>query len=749
MKYCHVTILDIVSDELDRQFTYKITPHLESRVTRGSLVKVPFGKRNVNAVVNEVTGTTSLSKDKIKNVNQVLSDQPLPEDIMELAQWMSSYYLCSLSKAYNIMVPQGLKSGVNRIYKKYVSIADITEARKLLDSAKAPKQRKVLERLLSNSPLALDQLLDELKITKSPVESLYGKGIINIQSSRSYREPIDFKQIEEYKPKEPTQAQKTVLKLIKNQGRGSCDNTSPKKPKPFLLFGVTGSGKTEIYLQLIESYLQQGLQTIVLIPEISLTPQTIERFVGRFGNQVAVTHSKLSHGERLDQWEKMLWGKANIVVGPRSAVFAPFSNLGLIIIDEEQEGSYKQEELPRYHAREVAERRCQFKDGQLLLGTATPSLESIHRVKSDDYNLAELPERVGDVELPDISVIDMKEEFQKGNKSVFSRELILKLKEVTDKGEQTILFLNRRGYSTFLLCRECGYTVTCPRCEVTLTYHKSINQLLCHYCDYTEPLSKFCPDCNSDKIKEFGTGTQKIERELKKYLPDLKTIRMDVDTTRKKNSHQELLGKFKNKQANVLIGTQMIAKGLDFPDVSLVGIITADTALNLPDFRAGEKTFQLLTQVAGRAGRRDNNQRGQVVIQTYNPDHYSIEAVKNENVRKFTGEELALRKKLGYPPFKRMIRIMLRSPYEQAVSHQVEELSQKLQDMGYEVLGPTPCPIPKIKDEFRWHLMLRLDLNNQEIIDEQLRDYLLTTKNNLSQQGKIRMAIDVDPLNLL
>ncbi len=744
MPYCGVVILDIVSEELDKLFTYRINQHWENNIQIGSIVTVPFGGRKVNAVVVAVYEETDVSDDKVKDVGNLLSDYPLPTDLLKLAYWMSDYYICSLSKALNVMIPQGIKMDINRIYRQFAFIKNFSQAKQILSQNRAPKQKQILNLLQEEGCLTIDELLNKIECTRSPINTLVEQGVLEIKKQRLYREPVDCTDIESYKAKLPTQEQKTVLKLIEDNSQ-QCED----KLTPIVLFGVTGSGKTEIYLQLINKYLNNDRDAIVLIPEISLTPQTIERFVGRFGSKVAVMHSKLSFGERMDQWEKILSGEAQVAVGPRSAVFAPFKNLGLIVIDEEQENSYKQEEIPRYHAKKVAEYRCYQNMAQLLMGSATPSMDSFYRVDRGDYELAKLSKRVGAKKLPEITVVNMKAEFQRGNRSIFSRELLKQLKQIADQGSQAILFLNRRGYSTFLLCRECGFTVNCPNCEVTLTYHKSIDQLLCHYCDYTEPVAEICPECHSDKIREFGAGTQRIAKELYKFLPELNTIRMDVDTTRRKNSHEQILTKFKNKEADILIGTQMIAKGLDFPEVDLVGVVSADTILNLPDFRAGEKTFQLLTQVAGRAGRGEETNTGQVVIQTYNPEHYSITAVENEQVQQFVSQELNLRKQLNYPPYTKMIRILLRGQDDKQLENIADNMATEIQNMEYHVLGPNTCPIPKIKGEYRWHVLISLRADPLESLHSQLQNYLITQKNILNQQGTIRMAIDIDPVNMM
>ncbi len=738
MAYCQVVILDIVSQDLDKAFTYYIPNHYNSKIQSGSLVRVPFGKRSTLGLVLNVIEQPDIDADLIKSVSKLNWEIPvITSDLMKLAAWMRDYYICPISKVFNTMLPKGLKLGAEPLKEEKVTLVSSLEEALEVIPKNAIKQQKMVELLEDRGTMMLPNLLRESASYRQSINSLQKKGLVEIHSKWMYRDPIQYEKYAEANPPEPTHEQQKVLDLIEGQ-------TKSERKKPVVVYGVTGSGKTEIYLRVIERYLKLGQDAIVLIPEISLTPQTIARFVSRFGELVAVLHSRLSVGERFDQWRKIINGDAKIVIGARSAVFAPFKNLGLIIIDEEHEYSYKQEVSPRYHTREVAIKRGELVGGQVILGSATPSLESIYAVKGNHYLLGSLPERVTTQQLPGIHVVDMREELKRGNRSIFSRALVNEIKRTTDGHHQAILFLNRRGYATFLLCRECGHSISCPRCEVTLTYHKSLGRLLCHYCDYTEPYTKHCPHCESGKIREFGVGTERIETELKKIFPYLNTIRMDVDTTRRKGAHEKLLEQFMNGEADVLIGTQMIAKGLHLPQVALVGVITADTALNLPDFRAGEKTFQLLTQVSGRAGRGEAP--GKVVIQTYNPEHYSIKAVKSAETRGFYRQELTTRKELGYPPYTQLVRILLRSKKFDMIKNMAENMAQELMGLDLEILGPTPCPIPKIKDEHRWHLMIRL---SPEKAYQDWRSYLLSKLNKLVDDDEVRMAIDVDPVNVL
>ena len=456
------------------------------------------------------------------------------------------------------------------------------------------------------------------QLTQAPstITALIKRGVLSERREEVYRDPYGHKTFTPTNPLPLTMEQEEAIKPV-------LKTIDQDQHETFLLYGVTGSGKTEIYLQSIQEVLKKGKEAIVLVPEIALTPQMVDRFKGRFGNDVAVLHSALSTGEKYDEWRKVQRKEAKVVVGARSAIFAPFENLGIIIIDEEHETSYKQEELPRYHARDVAIHRARHHNCPVILGSATPSLESFARAKKDVYHLLTLSKRMNDRELPAVSIVDMREEMRSGNRTMFSRELFEKIEDRLAKKEQIILFLNRRGHSSFMMCRDCGYVMQCPHCDISLTYHRVSNEMKCHYCGHDTGVPEICPECSSNHIRYFGTGTQKVEEELLKLLPEARIVRMDVDTTGRKGAHEKLLDHFQSGKADILLGTQMIAKGLDFPNITLVGVLSADTMLHLPDFRSGEKTFQLLTQVSGRAGRHELS--GEVVIQTYTPEHYSIE----------------------------------------------------------------------------------------------------------------------------
>ncbi|HEX7058176.1 MAG TPA: primosomal protein N' [Bacilli bacterium] len=612
----------------------------------------------------------------------------------------------------------------------------------------AKRQRQVLEFVRDmTEPQLLGELVRQLGVGSASVKSLAEKGAIVLQEIAVYRDPYDNRQFMPTRPLPLTAEQQRAYAPIAARLRANSHEV-------FLLHGVTGSGKTEIYLQLIAECLRLGREAIVLVPEISLTPQMVERFKGRFGDDVAVMHSRLSDGERYDEWRKILHGKAHIAIGARSAVFAPFRHLGLIIIDEEHEASYKQEDNPKYDAREVAVIRGKYHGGVVLLGSATPSLESYSRAVGEqaDYRYLPLFSRVKGRPLPAVQIVDMRNELRDGNRSMFSRPLYRAIGERLRKREQTVLLLNRRGYATFILCRSCGYVANCPHCDISLTYHRPSHTVRCHMCGYAEREMAVCPSCGSEHIRYFGTGTQRVEEELTRLFPGIRVLRMDVDTTNTKGAHEKLLNRFRQHHADVLLGTQMVAKGLDFPLVTLVGVITADTILHLPDFRAAEKTFQLVTQVAGRAGR--HQLPGEVIVQTYNPDHYSIRFAQNHDYRAFAQNELALRKARDYPPFSRLILLTLTHENPQLIATAGEKLAAELklgwerqrrntaQAAAFAVYGPVAAPIPRIKDRYRFQCVIKYrgELPAQEIVAD-----ALAALSDIFEHNRILASVDVDP----
>lgn len=659
---------------------------------------------------------------------------------------------------------QSIKDKMGKKKLKAVDLAiGLAAARESLGSfpARSARQKEVLSFLIDMEPMLpmpMKDLLSVLQVTAGTVKALEDKGFIEISEIEVFRDPYQGRNFKPSSPLPLTAEQEAVYSRIV----GTVDE---QRHEVFLLHGVTGSGKTEIYLQCIQRVIDQGRQAVVLVPEIALTPQMVERFKGRFGSGVAVMHSRLSVGERYDEWRKIREGKASVAVGARSAVFAPFSDLGLIIMDEEHEGSYKQEENPKYHARDVAVRRAEQGGAAVILGSATPSLESYHasRAQSDIHFspvLLKMPSRALGNELPKVHVVDMRDELKEGNRSMFSRRLHAALETRLERGEQTVLLLNRRGFSTFVMCRSCGYVAGCPECDISLTYHSRSDNLRCHYCGHAEPSPKVCPECGSEHIRFFGTGTQRVEEELGKLFPGIRVIRMDVDTTTEKGSHEKLLNQFRDKKADVLLGTQMVAKGLDFPDVTLVGVITADSALNLPDFRAAEKTFQLLTQVAGRAGR--HQLPGEVVVQSYTPEHYSIVHASGHDYNSFVREELKHRRELHYPPYCRLILVtlsheqlplLLRLAENYALNLQGKARQlrwygslDKLSTDALDLLGPVASPLPRLKGRYRFQCIIKwrgaidaIGLSRQ--VAEELEDSVRDTG--------LQISIDVDPQMLM
>jgi primosomal protein N' (replication factor Y) len=574
----------------------------------------------------------------------------------------------------------------------------------------ANKQAALLEYLAQQSePVSLAEARKGVNCDKAVADALVKKGLVSIRQVEVRREPISYQGITPSQPLTPTAAQRSALEAIKS-------SLAEGKAQKFLLHGVTGSGKTEVYLQALAEVLRRGKKGIVLVPEIALTPQTIERFAARFPHKVAVLHSKLSLGEQFDEWQRIRDGEFDVVIGPRSAIFAPQPDLGLIVIDEEQEWTYKQsDKSPRYHARDVAIKLAELTGAVVILGSATPDVESFYHAQQGDYQLLKLPERVTPRDgsaLPEVELVDLREELKAGNRSLFSRSLSQAISQAVSNREQVILFLNRRGGASFIQCRSCGFVLRCRRCDVPLTYHPTEDTLVCHQCNYRMPVPEICPQCLSRRIKFLGLGTQKLEQEVRQGFPRTRLLRWDSDATRGKHSHDEILGKFRRHQADILIGTQMIAKGLDLPMVTLVGVVSADVALNLPDFRAGERTFQLLSQVAGRAGRGELG--GRVIIQTYSPEHYAIQAASRHDYGSFYEREIDYRRQLRNPPFTRLACLVFSHTNDAQCQRQAESMKRMLAGeidsqgiAGMELIGPAPAFIHRLRGRFRWQLILR------------------------------------------
>ena len=621
-------------------------------------------------------------------------------------------------------------------------VVEIKEQIPQLEANRALKQAEVLRILqgCDSETVTTVDLTKRANTSLKTLQSLEAKGLIRIDSVQIVRNPLSLDPVAPTQPLTLNPDQQAALQAI----QGAIDSGRRER---FLLHGVTGSGKTEVYMQAMASVLDRSKRVIVLVPEISLTPQTVSRFVGRFGGRVAVLHSNLSDGERYDQWQQIKDGAADIVVGPRSAIFAPFPNLGLIVIDEEHETSYKQDAaLPFYHARDVAVKRSALVDCPLILGSATPSLESFYHAQRGEYTLLQLPSRVSNIEMPPVEVVDMRLELQRGNRTIFSTTLRSAIEERLSKGQQVILFLNRRGYATHVFCRTCGYVERCDNCSISLTFHFSTKRMGCHHCGYERPTPQVCPQCGSGYIRYFRLGTEQVEQEVIKAFPEARVRRMDADSTTRKNAHQKILDVFKSGEIDILVGTQMIAKGLDFPNVTLVGVISADTALNLPDFRAGERAFNLLTQVAGRSGRSEAG--GNVIIQTYMPEHYSIQAAQGHDYLRFYREEISHREALLYPPLSHAATILLRGEVEAEVIQTANHLLDQLEICkgecfpSVEIRGPVPAPLAKIRNKFRWYFLLR----SEDV--EELRQ-LIRCAFDATTPTNIDLIVDIDPISVL
>ncbi|MGG3451383.1 primosomal protein N' [Domibacillus aminovorans] len=792
-------IVDVAVMQTDRPFDYEIPERWQEVIQPGMRVIVPFGPRQVQGFVLEIKVDTEIRK--LKPIVEPMDIIPvLSEELMKLAHWLTIESLCFKISALHVMLPAAMKVKYSKLirltgekslppelaslFKGQTEIpweeasdagalADIRKEVKngtieVIYSVKSKGRKKTVRMvrcLLSEETLAetvgtmaknaVKQkeallafsgrrgnwlTLKETGMSSATAKSLLGKGWIEEKQEEMYRDPHSGRHFEPDKPLKLTESQQEAIEPILATINDGTTET-------FLLHGVTGSGKTEIYLQSISQVIEKGQEAIVLVPEISLTPQMTERFKRRFGNDVAVLHSGLSIGEKYDEWRKISRKEVKVVVGARSAVFAPFENIGLIIIDEEHETSYKQEENPRYHARDVAIWRAAYYDCPVILGSATPSLESFARAKKGVYTLLTLDNRVNDRPLPSVDIIDMREELREGNRSMFSRTLFDKIKDRLEKEEQTVLFLNKRGYSSFIMCRDCGYVAGCPHCDVSMTYHRHRHQLKCHYCGYEEPAPNICPECGSEHIRHFGTGTQKVEEELLKLLPEVRIIRMDVDTTGTKGSHERLLRQFANKEADILLGTQMIAKGLDFPDITLVGVLSADTMLHLPDFRSSEKTFQLLTQVSGRAGR--HHLPGEVVVQTYTPEHYSIQLAAEQNYESFYQQEMTMRKMGGYPPFYYLALINVSHKEAIEASSAANKIVTKIKPSlspAAVILGPVASPIARINDRYRWQCLIKYKREPKltAVLKEVLEHYAKQGKSN-----ELLVSVDIHPYMLM
>jgi len=734
MAYAEVIVAQ-TNRKLDKPFTYAIPEHLRDKISIGTRVFVPFRNKEIEGVVIDFSDTADV--ENVKEIIDIREGVPFfTEKQLELARWMAKYYVCPLSVVLQSIMPSLDFTVQTREEKAVRAVPGLDRERVLQELNRAPKQRDVFQYIFEHSPVLLKDLNKLFKNPSTPIKLLAKKGYVEIFS---------FEKDERLVTKDP------AIKLTAEQEAASQkieEELHKKCYTPILLYGVTGSGKTEIYLRALEINRKNGRQAIVLLPEIALTDYMIEQFKARLGEKVLIWHSNITAKEKRIAWEKIRTGEASVIVGARSAIFAPFADLGLIIIDEEHETSYFQEQNPKYHAREVALKRGMLESATVILGSATPSLETAFRASKGEFLLVKLDQRVDARPLPKVKVVDLREELQKGNFSIFSDLLQDKIRDRLANREQVILFLNRRGYNHFFICRDCGYNVRCKRCDISLTYHAESQKLKCHYCGFQQDLPDICPQCGSKKIRGFGIGTERVEQECRKLFPDARVARLDTDVAQK-GQRKYVLEEFKNGKVDIIVGTQMIAKGFDFPDVTLVGVISADLSLSMPDFRARERTFQLLTQVAGRAGR--GARPGEVIIQTFWPENRTILTAQKQDYSEFYQYEILLRKELGYPPFAHLIRILTLGEKEEKVREGclsfADLVKEKIADnQAVTLLGPAPAPIAKLQDLYRWQIILKgIDVNElRRLTTEALRKV-----HDLTYiAGQLRWSIDVDPVGI-
>ncbi len=734
-------IIDISHEKLDRPFQYRIPEALEETIYPGVSVKVPFkkGNRILQGFVIELKEQAEFAEDKIKEINSVAEGSVAIEtQLIALAAWMRRNYGATMNQALKTVIP--VRKKTKAVEKRLVCLSmEENEAKEYLAECKRrhyTARARLLEELLKYPQISYEIVTQKLNVNTGVIHALEEKNIINIIREVDYRNPIRNIKNQGY--------QIALNPMQKNAVDAVLQNWKQGIQKTYLLHGVTGSGKTEVYMELIANVIAMKKQAIVLIPEIALTYQTVMRFFGRFGKRVSIINSRLSQGERYDQFLRAKNGEIDIMIGPRSALFTPFANLGLIIIDEEHEGSYKSETLPKYHARETAIERAKMAGASVVLGSATPSIDSYYKAQKGAYQLIEMKQRVAEKPLPVCHIIDLREELKNGNYSILSRRLQELMEERLSKKQQIMLFLNRRGISGFVSCRACGHVIKCPHCDVSLSLHRN-GRMICHYCGYEETASSVCPACGSKYIGGFKAGTQKIEEIVKKRFPGAKTLRMDFDTTRKKEGYEEILSAFANQEADILIGTQMIVKGHDFKNVTLVGILAADMSMYTGDYRASERTFQLLTQAAGRAGRGEK--KGEVVIQTYHPDHYSITTAQKQDYETFYREEIAVRRLLSYPPVSHMLLVLIASPEEEEAKDAALAAAswiEKKQTEGLKMIGPASAAIGKVNDIYRRVIYLK-EKDYDRLVA--LKDEIEVFAKDLTDKKKINITFDFNPMN--
>ncbi len=736
-------IIDITHEKLDKIFQYSIPSDLDGVLQIGMEVIVPFGRSNreTKGYVVGFSQTTEYDAAKIKEVLCIAKDSVAIESrLVNLAAWMKDYYGGTMIQALKTVIP--IKKQEKARKKRYIRLCvDVEAGRQRLEHYLHLNQKaraRLLAALLDEPRQEYELVTKKLNVTRTVVRALEEQGIVSLESEQVLRNPVRHKSRREEIPEYTKEQQHAIEQFWEDYSQGIR--------RTYLVYGVTGSGKTEVYMEMIARVLDEGRQAIVLIPEIALTYQTVMRFYGRFGDRVSILNSRMSQGERYDQMERVKAGEVDVMIGPRSALFTPFPRLGLIVIDEEHETSYKSEQAPRYHARETAIRRAGTEDASVVLGSATPSLESFYACKNGRFQILELKKRAGAGELPAVYVVDMRKEMKAGNRSIISDRLKNLIKARLERHEQIMLFLNRRGYAGFVSCRSCGYVVKCPHCDVSLSSHRN-GKLVCHYCGHEEAQITVCPSCGSQYIGGFRAGTQQIEELAARQFPGARILRMDLDTTRTKDGHEKILEAFASEEADILIGTQMIVKGHDFPNVTLVGILAADMSLYSNDYRAGERTYQLLTQAAGRAGR--GRSRGEVVIQTYSPEHYSIEMAAAQDYEGFYDAEMKYRELMGYPPVEQLLAVLMTGPLEELLdtaARYLKDFAVRLdKNRQLQIVGPASPYVGKVNDVYRRVLYLKG------------ADYklLIEVKNRMEQYIEInegfktmRIQFDFNPMNI-
>lgn len=740
-------IVDISVEALDKTYQYRIPKEMEENICIGACVEIPFGKgnRKLQGFVLDITEEAKFPEDKMKEIARLNTEVVVIEsELLRLAAFIRKTYGSTMNEALKTVIP--IKKQIKSVETHWLSFAaSESRIREVLEQYEKKNYKakvRLLEAMLENKG-GLDSKMaaSKYKITKSVIDSLVKEGLIGKKSTRHYRNPMEVVLSHPHKPLVLNEEQQKCVDTF-------CRNYDNEIRKTYLLHGVTGSGKTEVYIRMMEHVLKSGRQGIILIPEIALTGQTVSRFYENFGDKVSILNSRMSEGEKYDQYVRAEKGELELVIGPRSALFMPFDRLGLIIIDEEHENSYKSESTPKYHAREVAEYRAELAGASVVLGSATPSVNSYAKAEAGEYELLTMKRRAGAGSLPNVHVVDLREEMKAKNMSIFSRTLQSMIEERLQKNEQIMLFLNRRGFAGFVSCRSCGNVLKCPHCDISYTAHKNhlgdVDRLVCHYCGHSIPMPEKCPTCGSPYIAGFGLGTQKVEGMAKKLFPTAKILRMDADTTQGKNGHEKILGAFRRKEADILIGTQMIVKGHDFPDVTLVGVLAADLSMFAGDYRSGERTFQLLMQASGRAGR--DILPGDVVIQTYEPEHYAVQAVKHQSYQEFYENEMAYRRMMHYPPVYSIMAVLSFSKDENEAKKAIERLADKMkakQSDEIQCIGPTKANIGKINDWYRYVCYVKCESETALI---RLREELEEEVEKYINKGIVSIGFDMNPM---